>query len=61
MEEIKRIKRELAYQGRILNIYRDYMSLPNGHTAVWDYVEHKGAAAVVAVAVMERPYGTPVP
>ena len=50
MEEIKRIKRELAYQGRILNIYRDYMSLPNGHTAVWDYVEHKGAAAVVAVA-----------
>ncbi|MCD2492502.1 NUDIX hydrolase [Lacrimispora sp. NSJ-141] len=49
MEEIVRIKRELAYQGKILNIYRDYMALPNGHTAVWDFVEHKGAAAVVPV------------
>ena len=49
MEEIKRIKRELAYKGIILNIYKDYMSLPNGHTAIWDFVEHKGAAAVVPV------------
>ncbi len=49
MEEIVRIKRELAYQGKILNIYKDYMALPNGHTAVWDFVEHKGAAAVVPV------------
>lgn len=49
MEEIKRIKRELAYQGVILNIYKDYMSLPNGRTAIWDFVEHKGAAAVVPV------------
>ena len=49
MEEIRRIKRELAYKGRIINIYKDYMALPNGHTAVWDFVEHKGAAAVVAV------------
>lgn len=49
MEEIRRIKRELVYQGRILNIYKDYMALPNGHTAVWDFVEHKGAAAVVPV------------
>ncbi len=49
MEEIKRVKRELAYQGKILNVYKDYMALPNGHTAVWDFVEHKGAAAVVPV------------
>ena len=49
MEEIRRIKRELAYKGRIINIYKDYMALPNGHTAVWDFVEHKGAAAVVPV------------
>ncbi len=49
MEEIKRIKRELAYKGKILNIYRDHMALPDGRTAVWDFVEHKGAAAAVAV------------
>ena len=49
MDEIRRIKRELAYKGVILNIYKDYMSLPNGRTAIWDFVEHKGAAAVVPV------------
>lgn len=49
MEDIKRIKRELAYQGKILNIYKDYMSFPNGNISVWDFVEHKGAAAVVPV------------
>lgn len=49
MDEIRRIKRELVHKGRIVNFYEDYMSLPNGNTAVWDYIEHKGAAAVVPV------------
>lgn len=48
---IKRLKRELVYQGSILDIYADYMQLPDGKTAKWDFVSHrKGAAAVVAVA-----------
>lgn len=47
---VKRIKRELVYQGSILDIYSDSMELPNGKIEKWDYVEHrKGAAAVVAV------------
>ena len=50
MSEIKRIKRELEHQGVIVDFYSDYMQLPNGNTAKWDYIEHrKGAAAVVAV------------
>lgn len=49
MDEIKRVKRELVHKGRIVNFYEDHMSLPNGNTAVWDYIEHKGAAAVVPV------------
>ena len=49
MEEIRRIKRELIHRGKIVNFYEDTMSLPNGNTAVWDYIEHKGAAAVVPV------------
>lgn len=48
-EEIKRINRELVYQGAILDMYQDTMSLPNGNTAKWDFVFHKGAAAVVPV------------
>lgn len=47
---IKRVKRELVYQGSILDIYDDSIQLPDGKIEHWDYVEHrKGAAAVVAV------------
>ncbi|MEG0962039.1 MAG: NUDIX hydrolase [Lachnospiraceae bacterium] len=47
---VKRIKRELIHEGSILNIYKDYMELPDGKIEVWDYVEHRnGAAAVVPV------------
>lgn len=47
---VKRIGRELKYEGRIVDFYADTVELPDGRTAVWDYIEHrKGAAAVVAV------------
>jgi len=49
MEEIKRIKRELVAKGTLINYYQDTMELPGGNTAVWDFLEHQGAAAVVAV------------
>ncbi len=50
MEAIKRIKRELKYKGAIVDFYADTMQLPDGKTAVWDYIEHrKGAAAALAV------------
>ena len=35
MEEIKRRKRELVYQGAVLNVYRDQVELPNGNVAEW--------------------------
>ena len=49
MDEIRRVKRELVHKGAIVNFYEDYMALPNGNTAVWDFIEHKGAAAIVPV------------
>lgn len=49
MEKIIRKKRELIHKGAILDIFTDYMELPNGNTAKWDYIEHKGAAAIVPV------------
>ena len=42
---IKRLKRELVYQGSILDIYADYMQLPDGKTAKWDFVSHRKGAA----------------
>lgn len=47
---VKRIKRELKYQGAIVDVYTDFMQMPDGRVAQWDYVAHrKGAAAVLAV------------
>ena len=48
-EQIKRIKRELKYKGTILEFYQDTMEINGSHTALWDFIKHKGAAAVVPV------------
>ena len=48
-EEIKRVKRELMYEGTILKIYKDHMQFENGNTAEWDFIHHDGAAAVVPI------------
>ena len=48
MGEFRRIKRELAYQGSIMKIYKDYVEV-NGKSAVWDFFHHNGGAAVVPV------------
>lgn len=45
---VRRIDRELKYQGTILKVYQDTVQV-NGHEAKWDYIHHNGAAAVVAV------------
>lgn len=49
MEEFKRLKRELVAKGAIIDYYQDTMQIPNGNVAKWDLIDHKGAAAVVAV------------
>ena len=49
MEEYKRIKRQLVAKGAIIDYYQDTMLIPNGNVAKWDLIDHKGAAAVVAV------------
>lgn len=49
MSEYTRIGRELAYEGKIVKFYKDTIQFPNGNTAIWDFVEHPGAAAIVPV------------
>lgn len=48
-QDIKRIKRERMYQGTVVDVYRDYMQFSNGNTEEWDYIHHRGAAAVLPV------------
>ena len=48
MEEYKRLERKLIHKGKITTTYVDKMLLPNGKEAEWDFIGHKGAAAMVA-------------
>lgn len=47
--EYKRLKRIPVHKGEIIDVYTDTMKLPNGNTAEWDFISHKGAAAIVPV------------
>ena len=49
MEKIVRIKRDLVAKGHIFDYYHDTMQIPNGNVAVWDFIQHKGAAAILPV------------
>lgn len=43
----KRIERKLMKKGHIIDIYQDTIQLPDGQTMEWDFIMHKGAAAIV--------------
>ena len=49
MEEFKRLDRRLVYKGSIIDFYKDTVQVPNGNVVEWDFIGHKGAAAVVPV------------
>lgn len=48
-EEFKRLERSLKYKGSIIDFYKDTVLIPNGNIVHWDFIAHKGAAAVVPV------------
>ena len=59
--KIERISRTLIHKGSIIDYYQDEMRIPNGNIAKWDLIDHRGAAACVAVRddgklVMVRQY-----
>lgn len=45
----ERVGRRLVRHGAVIDDYIDTVSLPDGRTEDWDYIDHVGAAAVVAV------------
>ncbi len=49
MDIIKRVGRTKVCQGNLLTMYSDDIELPDGTIVHWDYLGHKGAAAVVPV------------
>lgn len=49
VQKVERLNRELVHKGAIIDIYTDTVKIPNGNVAKWDFIGHKGAAAVVPV------------
>ena len=48
-DQFKLLDRKLVYHGHVVDFYEDTIQVPNGNIAKWDFIKHKGAAAVVAV------------
>ncbi len=49
MEDFKRLERKLISHGRIIDYYQDTIEVSNGNIVTWDFIGHKGAAAVIPV------------
>lgn len=49
MEPLKRLSRELVYKGAIIDLYKDKVQDPEGNVQDYDFIGHKGAAAVMPV------------
>ena len=61
----KRISGEGVYEGIVLKMKRDTVSLPDGQHALREYLEHPGAVAILAVLddgriLLERQYRYPI-
>lgn len=49
MDKFERLSRELVHKGKIIDYYEDTLKVPNGNVVKYDFIGHKGAAAVVPV------------
>lgn len=49
MERVKRLDRKLFHKASIFELYKDTMQISEGKTAEWEFIKHRGAAAVLPV------------
>jgi ADP-ribose pyrophosphatase len=62
--EEKRIGGEVVYSGRLLEVHRDRVRLPDGSETVREYIRHPGAVVILALlddgqVVLERQFRYP--
>lgn len=56
---------EKVFDGKLLQVYRDKIALPNGQTSAREYIRHPGAVVILAMTddaqiVLERQYRYPL-
>lgn len=50
--QLKRLHRDLAYRGEIVDLYKDTVALPDGKIQEWDYVHHKKGCGAAVVPIL---------
>lgn len=61
----KKVSSEYVFDGKLLHVYNDVVSLPNGKISTREYIKHQGAVAVVPVTddneiIVVRQYRYPI-
>ncbi|MBO5424897.1 MAG: NUDIX hydrolase [Lachnospiraceae bacterium] len=56
MIEFKRKNMELAYDSKIVALYKDYLETPDGNTVCYDYIKHKSGGGAGILLVDEQEY-----
>ncbi len=49
MSEYKRLKRDLVHKGKIIDYYSDTIEIEGGKITNFDYIDHRGASAMIPV------------
>lgn len=49
MAKYNRTEREFVYKGNIISMYRDHITIDDTQNVIFDYIDHKGAAAMIPV------------
>lgn len=49
MARCKKLGEKLAYKSRLVELYDDYLELPDGRQVVYDLIKHSGGAAVLPI------------
>ncbi len=54
MKKLERINREVIYKGAIIDVYKDKIKDINGNMYDYDFIDHKGAAAVLPITLDDK-------
>lgn len=49
MKEFIRNSRQVVYEGAIIDFCKDDITTPKGNNVKWDFIAHKGAAAIIPI------------
>lgn len=56
MIEFERKKLEPVYDGKVVTLYKDYLTTPGGNTVCYDYIKHKSGGGAGILLIDDKEY-----